>query len=257
MKHLSTAAIDANRKNYMPNVLKGLYLIFANRATKINSASLPVIQQMAEEAADIYSVELPVSFEHASVYVRQLADHLKKAKKDKTVENFKKIYTWQYVSCLDFWASVVSVTCDPTVGEASPMQAIIHPLIEVIFHTMRLNPTAQFLPLRVHLIRTLTGLMDATGYYVPLASSIFEMLNNDIFKSHYPADEDLPEFDWNLHLKTPKSYLQSKNYQDAVYNMMYDCLVDFYACNGLSIAFPELAIPAVDKVRKKKNLLLI
>ncbi|CAO3621664.1 unnamed protein product [Mucor fragilis] len=247
IKHFATTAIDANRKNYMPNVLKGIYLVFANRATKINQTSLPVIQQMLEEAGDMYTVDPRASYEHASVYVRQLAEHLKKAKKSQTVESFKQIYTWQFVSCLDFWASVVAATCDPSVGESSPMQAIVHPLVEVCLHTIRLNPTAQFLPLRIHLVRTLTGLIDSTGYYIPLASYLFEILSSDIFKGT-PAQSDLPEFDWDLHLKTPKSYLQSKDYQDAVFNVMYDCLVDFYACLGLSIAFPELAIPAVDKV---------
>ncbi|KAK4518551.1 uncharacterized protein ATC70_008770 [Mucor velutinosus] len=249
IKHFATTAIDANRKNYMPNVLKGIYLVFANRATKINQTSLPVIQQMLEEAGDIYTVDSKASYEHASVYVRQLADHLKKAKKSQTVESFKQIYTWQFVSCLDFWASVVAATCDPSVGESSPMQAIVHPLVEVCLHTIRLNPTAQFLPLRIHLVRTLTGLIDSTGYYIPLASYLFEILSSDIFKGN-PAQSDLPAFDWDLHLKTPKSYLQSKGYQDAVFNVMYDCLVDFYACLGLSIAFPELAIPAVDKLKE-------
>ena len=247
IKHFATTAIDANRKNYMPNVLKGIYLVFANRATKINQTSLPVIQNMLEEAGDIYTVDPRLSYEHANVYVRQLADHLKKAKKSQTVESFKQIYTWQFISCLDFWASVVASTCDPSVGESSPMQAIVHPLVEVCLHTIRLNPTAQFLPLRIHVVRTLTGLIDSTGYYIPLAPYLFEILSSDIFKGN-PAQDDLPEFDWDLHLKTPKSYLQSKNYQDSVYNMMYDCLVDFYACLGLSIAFPELAIPAIDKV---------
>ncbi|CAO3637149.1 unnamed protein product [Mucor hiemalis] len=250
INHFSTTAIDASRKDYMPNTLKGIYLVFANRATKTNETSLPVLQQMLEEAGDIYTVNPKLSYEHASVYVRQLADHLKKAKKDHTVESFKKIYTWQYVSCLDFWASVVAATCDPTVGESSPMQAIVHPLVEVCLHTIRLNPTAQFLPLRIHLIRTLTGLIDATGYYIPLAPYLFEILSSDIFKGNQTVQVELPEFDWSLNLKTPKSYMESKQYQDSVFNVMYDGLIDFYSCLGLSIAFPELAIPAVDKLKE-------
>lgn len=253
IKHFATTAIDAARKDYMPNALKGVYLVFANRATKINESSMPVIQQMLEEVADLYSVNPKQSYEHANVYVRQLADHLKKAKKEHTVESFKQIYTWQYVSCLDFWASVVATTCDPAVGESSPMQALVHPLVEVCLHTIRLNPTAQFLPLRIHLIRTLTGLIDSTGYYIPLAPYLFEILSSDIFKGNGAVAVDLPEFDWELHLKTPKSYMQAKSYQDSVYNVMYDGLVDFYACLGLSIAFPELAIPALDKVSRVQS----
>ncbi|KAI7898298.1 Noc2p family-domain-containing protein [Cokeromyces recurvatus] len=250
IRQLGTAAIDANRKNYMPNVLKGVYLIFANRSTKINEASLPVIQQMLEEAADIYTIDPNLSYEHVTIYIRQLADHLKQAKKQKTIESFKQIYTWQYISCLDFWANVIGVTCDPTMGENSAMQTLVHPLVEVILHTIRLNPTLQFLPLRIHLIRTLTGFVDATGYYIPLAPFLFEILSSDVFKNNRLPEQDLPDFDWSLHLKTPKSYLQSKNYQDAVFNVMYDCLIDFYACHGLSIAFPELAIPAIDKLKE-------
>lgn len=241
----------------MPNALKGVYLVFANRSTKINETSLPVIQQMMDEAADLYTVYPKLSYEHANVYVRQLADHLKKAKKEQTVESFKKIYTWQFVSCLDFWASVIAVTCDPAIGESSPMQAIVHPLVEVCLHTIRLNPTAQFLPLRIHLIRTLTGVIDSTGYYIPLAPYLFEILSSDIFKGKGAVDVELPEFDWTLHLKTPKAYMSAKCYQDAVFNVMYDGLIDFYACLGLSIAFPELAIPAIDKVTLFFKLLVL
>ncbi|KAI9263931.1 Noc2p family-domain-containing protein [Helicostylum pulchrum] len=250
IKHFSTTAIDGARKDYMPNALKGVYLVFANRSTKINETSLPVIQQMMDEAADLYTVYPKLSYEHANVYVRQLADHLKKAKKEQTVESFKKIYTWQFVSCLDFWASVIAVTCDPAIGETSPMQALVHPLVEVCLHTIRLNPTAQFLPLRIHLIRTLTGVIDSTGYYIPLAPYLFEILSSDIFKGKGAVDVELPEFDWTLHLKTPKAYMSAKCYQDAVFNVMYDGLIDFYACLGLSIAFPELAIPAIDKLKE-------
>ncbi|KAG1468754.1 hypothetical protein G6F56_003655 [Rhizopus delemar] len=233
----------------MSNVLKGAYLVFANRATKLNETSFPVIQQMIGEAADLYTVEPQLSFEHAHVYVSQLADHLKKAKKEQTVENFKKIYTWQYVGCLDFWANVISTTCDPSTGETSPMQAVVHPLVELCLHTMRLNAVAQFLPLRIHLIRTLTGLMDSTGYYVPLAAFLFESLANDALKGK-TEDVELPEFEWDLQLKTPRAYLSSKMYKDAVFNTAYDSLIDFYACLGLSIAFPELAIPAIDKLKE-------
>ncbi|KAI8885406.1 Noc2-domain-containing protein [Backusella circina FSU 941] len=252
IQQLGTEAIDANKKNYMPNVLKGVYLIFANRATKVNAGTLPMIQQMLQEAAQVYNADHKASFEHADAYIRQLADHLKKAKKANTVESFKQIYTWQYIGCLDFWASVVGVTCDPALGlESSPMQTIVHPLVELCLHTIRLNPTAQFLPLRMHLLGTLIGLIDTTGYYIPLAPFLFEILGSDIFKgSSGVVQGELPEFEWELHLKVPKAYVQSRIYQDAVYNIMYDNMVNFYACFGMSIAFPELAIPAIDKLKE-------
>ncbi|KAG0167469.1 Nucleolar Complex 2 protein [Apophysomyces sp. BC1034] len=245
---LATTAIDVEKRSYLSHALKGTYLVTARRATKINETSFPVIQQLYEEAADLYAIEPKLSYQHADVYIRQLADHLKKAKKAQTVEAFKSIYTWQFISCLDFWVNVVAATCDPAAGTASPMQEIIHPLVELSLHTLRLNPTASFLPLRAHIIRTLVGMIDATGFYIPLAPYLFDILDTDVFKGH-GAQTELAPFDWDLHLKTPKSYMDTKTYQDAVYQMMYDGIVDFYACLGLSIAFPELAIPAIDKLK--------
>ncbi|KAI8379325.1 Noc2p family-domain-containing protein [Radiomyces spectabilis] len=247
IRDFAATAIDAEKKSYLGHVLKGSYLVFARRAVKINAASLPVVQQMLEEAADFYTIDTKNSAVHAQVYVRQLATHLKNAKKASTIDSFKAIYTWQFINCLEFWGNVLSVTCDPVSGAQSPMQAIVYPLIEVALHTLRLNPTAQFLPLRIHILKMLTNIIDATGYYIPLAPHLFEIFGNDIFKSQ-PDVASLEPFDWDLHLKTPKEYMHTKVYQDAVFKAVYDGLVDFYACFGLSVAFPELAIPAIDKV---------
>ncbi|KAF7722823.1 Nucleolar Complex 2 protein [Apophysomyces ossiformis] len=242
---LATTAIDVEKRSYLGHALKGSYLVTARRATKINEVSLPVIQQLYEEASDLYAIEPKLSYQHADVYIRQLADHLKKAKKAQTVEAFKTIYTWQFVSCLDFWANVVAATCDPSSGAASPMQDIIHPLVDLSLHTLRLNPVPSFLPLRVHIIKTLIGLMDATGCYIPLSPYLFDIFDSDMFNGH-GAQSDFAPFNWDLHLKTPKAYTDTK---DSVYQIMYDSMIEFYACLGLSIAFPELAIPAIDKLK--------
>ncbi|KAI9306002.1 Noc2p family-domain-containing protein [Cunninghamella echinulata] len=258
-KAIRKVAIDAVdldiKKNHLPYALKGVYLVFAKRSTKVNEHTLAPIQQMMEEAADLYTIDSKLSHEHAHVYISQLAEHLKTAKKQNTIESFKSIYTWQYITCLDFWSNVIAVTCNPEVGTSSTMQALLKPIVDLSLHTLRLNPTSQFLPLRVHILRSLTALIDSTGFYIPLAPYLFEMFENEIFKPRKENSNNVKveEFEWEYHLKTPKVYFGTKVYQDAVFKTLIDNILDFYACFGLSIAFPELAIPAIAKLKEQRQ----
>ncbi|CAO3583304.1 unnamed protein product [Absidia cylindrospora] len=254
IRALAVNAVNVETKqNQLGDALKAVYLVFAKRATKVNEHTLESIQQMMEEAADLYTIDPKLSHEHGHVYVRQLADHLKQAKKANTVESFKSIYTWQYISCLDFWSNVIAVTCNPELGTTSPMLALLQPIVDLSLHTIKLNPTSQFLPLRIHVIRSLIALIDSTGFYVPLAPFIFEIFGHDIFSARVENDEDLEPFAWEYYLKSPKSYLNSKVYQNAVFRVVYDNIIDYYACFGLSIAYPELAIPAIAKLKDQRE----
>ncbi|KAI8062264.1 Noc2p family-domain-containing protein [Gongronella butleri] len=253
IRALATQASDVGSKaTFLPHALKGVYLTFAKRATKINEQSFQSVQQMMDEAADLYAVDPKISQTHAHVYLQQLADHLKTARKQKTVENFKAIYTWQYVMCLDFWSNVIAVACNPEVG-ATAMQQLLPPVIDLSLITMRLNPTAQFLPLRIHILRSLIALIDSTGFFIPLAPFLFDVFENEIFRSSAQHDAGDEAFVWEHHLKVPKQFANTKVYQTAVYNVTHDMILDYYACFGLSIAYPELAIPAIAKLKEQRE----
>lgn len=56
------------------------------------------------------------------------------------------------------------------------------------------------------------ALIDSTGFYIPLAPFLFEMLGNDIFQIKPIQDID-EAFEYEYYLKTPKEYLQTKVYQ--------------------------------------------
>ena len=83
--------------------------------------------------------------------------------------------------------------------------------LSFFFLPFRLNPVGQFLPLRVHIIRSLIGIIDGTGYYIPLGPFIFEIFNGDV-KSKM-EQTDLPAFKWDMYLRTPKEYTPTKIYQ--------------------------------------------
>lgn len=137
LRRFATDAVDVQKRSYLAHTLKGVYMTFAKKVTKVTESNLSLIEQMMQEAADIYTIEPKGSFQHSDVYIRQLSNHMKTAKKTKTVEAFKEIYNWQFISCLDFWAAVVGATCSPETGANSPMQNVVKPLVDLCLSTMR------------------------------------------------------------------------------------------------------------------------
>ena len=137
IRQLATVAVTVEKTNYLAPALKGVYLVFAKRATKITENNRSALQQMLEEAADLYSIDPKLSAQHANAYIRQLTQHQKQAEKKIAAEGFKTLYTWQYVSCLDFWIQAISATCDPGAGETSPMQAVVQPTVGLALQTLK------------------------------------------------------------------------------------------------------------------------
>lgn len=139
IRSLVVDAVDVDTKqNFLGDGLKAVYLVFAKRAaTKLDAHTQAPLQQMMDEAADLYTVDPKLSHQHGHIYIHQLTDRLKLARKSGDVSGFKTVYTWQYISCLDFWANIVAVTCNPEVGVNSPMQALLAPIVDLSLHTLR------------------------------------------------------------------------------------------------------------------------
>lgn len=59
--------------------LKGLYLTYVRSCKFINSKTLPIVNFMSNCVVEIYGVDFVASYQHAFVYIRQLAIHLRNA----------------------------------------------------------------------------------------------------------------------------------------------------------------------------------
>jgi len=57
---------------------------------------------------ELYSLDVDSSYQHAFIYIRQLALHLRAAITKKTKESFQQIYAWQYFNCLRVWSAVIA-----------------------------------------------------------------------------------------------------------------------------------------------------
>ncbi|ODQ55810.1 Noc2-domain-containing protein, partial [Saitoella complicata NRRL Y-17804] len=226
--------------------LKASYqtLIRASRSTTVHS--LPAINLLKNSAAELYGLDLSASYQHAFGFVRQLAVHLRQSITQKSKEAYKGVYNWQYAHSLDFWGLVLGQYAK---SPESPLRALVYPLVQVVLGAMRLIPTAQFFPLRFHLIRTLIKLSAATKTYIPLASALFEVLESAELRKK-PKPSTLKPLDFGYVVRAPKSYLRTKAYQDGVCDEVAELLVEYYALEAKSIAFPELVVPAIVALKR-------
>ncbi|KAL1924138.1 uncharacterized protein VTP21DRAFT_7173 [Calcarisporiella thermophila] len=245
---------------FLAMALKGIYLSYVRNSKTTNVHTLPSINLMCNMATEIYGLDFNASYQHAFVYIRQLAIHLRNSMTIKSKESYKAVYNWQFIHCLEFWANVLATYCDTQrVAEHGEclLQSLIYPFVQVAAGVIRLIPTAQYFPLRFHVIRLLLPLIQKTGTFIPLAPYLFEVLDSAEMRRK-PRPSTAKKLEFETHLKAPKQYIGNKIYQDGIAEQLVELLLEYYACYCLSIAFPELTIPAVVQlkrhIKKSKNV---
>ncbi|PWW78801.1 Noc2-domain-containing protein [Tuber magnatum] len=230
--------------------LKALYAGFIRASRQTSGYTMQGINLMKNSAREVLGLNSmdKVGYSAGFGYIRQLAVHLRNSIINNSKDSYKTVYNWQYVHSLDFWSRVLSTHCnglkEAEAGKVSPLRPLIYPLIQVTLGAIKLIPTAQYFPLRFYLLRSLLRLSRATGVYIPLASLLFEVLSSTIFKKK-PKPSTLRPLDFSTTIRAPKSYLPTKAYQDGVGDQVVELLSEFFALHAKSIAFPELAIPAI------------
>jgi nucleolar complex protein 2 len=114
--------------------LKGSYQSYAKVCKFTNETTLPTIVFMGNCLVELYSLDIDSSYQHAFVYIRQLALHLRAAITKKTKESFSQIYAWQYFNCLRVWAAVISNN-----SEQNELRDLIYPLVEIILGVVKVR----------------------------------------------------------------------------------------------------------------------
>ncbi|KAG7357244.1 Noc2p family protein [Nitzschia inconspicua] len=191
---------------FIEDCLKKSYLAYAQRAKFATSSSatsaLPTLTFMGNCIVELYSLDYHSSYQHAFVYIRQLALHLRAAMQKKTTE---AVYCWQYLHCLKLWVAVITEACQssceddgerlPSIGgEDQLLRSLIFPLTQVILGLARLVPSARYLPLRLHCVRLLQQIAAAGQIFLPTTSILLDAF-------------DLPE------LSQPPKKMNSSNVQ--------------------------------------------
>ncbi|KAJ5994837.1 hypothetical protein N7481_001814 [Penicillium waksmanii] len=234
-------------------VLKATYegVVKGSRNTTVHT--LAGVNLMKNSAAEIWGIDQNVSYTAGFSFIRQLAMHLRSSITNTSKESYKTIYNWQYVHSLDFWSRVLSQHCDglveAQVGKQSALRPLIYPVVQITLGAMRLIPTAQYFPLRFQMTRALLRISRSTGTYIPLGSSLLEVLNSAEMRKS-PKSSTLRPLDFNTAIRAPKSYLRSRTYQDGVGEQVAELLSEFFVLWSKHIAFPELSVPVIVSLKR-------
>ncbi|KAJ9094837.1 hypothetical protein QFC20_006815 [Naganishia adeliensis] len=237
--------------------LKNIYSALLPPLRLTSAHTLPALNLMKNTAAELYQLDPEISYTHAFGYIRMLAVHLRgvvrSGQADK--EAFRAVYNWQFVHCLDFWSLVLAGSCDKEKvmeagGQASALEPLIYPLVQIAIGVIRLVPTSRWFPLRFHVLHALLRITARTGNYVPLAPFLLEILESVEFKRANPKNASLKPLDLEYVIKAPASYPKTKIYQETLAEELVYLLGEFHAVMSTNIAFPEMTIPVVFMLKR-------
>ncbi|KAI5307150.1 Vacuolar protein-sorting-associated protein 28 [Ascosphaera pollenicola] len=234
-------------------VVKSTYEGIVKGSRNTTPYTLAGINLMKNSAAELWGIDQNVAYTAGFNFIRQLAMHLRSSITQPSKDSYKKVYNWQYVHSLDFWSRVLSMHCDALVeaknGKPSALRPLIYPVVQITLGAMRLIPTAQYFPLRFHLVRSLLRISRTTGTFIPLAAPLLEVFNSAEMKK-VPKMSTARPFDFTTNIRTPKSYLRTRVYQDGAGEEALDCLAEYHLLWTKSIAFPELALPVIVALKR-------
>ncbi|XP_042478492.1 nucleolar complex protein 2 homolog [Macadamia integrifolia] len=219
---------------------KGVYKGYVLNCQSVNAMKLQHLQFLANCVTELCGVDLPTAYQHAFVFIRQLAMILREALNMKTKESYKKVYGWKFMSCLELWTGAIcAYSSEPD------FQPLAYPLTQIISGVARMVPTARYFPLRLRCARMLNRIAACTCTFVPVSFLLLDMLEMKELNRR-PTGGVGKAVDLRTLLKVQKPVLKTRAFQEACVFSVIEELAEHLAQWSYSIAFFELAfIPTV------------
>ncbi|XP_061162490.1 nucleolar complex protein 2 homolog [Saccostrea echinata] len=232
-----------SQKTLLEPCMKQMYMSYVKNTKFTSPTTIPLINFMQMSMVEIFAVDPVQAYQHAFIYIRQLAIHLRNAITVKKKENCQAVYNWQFVRCLEFWVRLLSSS-----HPSEALRPLIYPLTQTVIGTIKLIPTARYYPLRFHLIRALNRLSQATDTFIPVLPLVLEVLEQTDFNKRHKT-VSLKPFNFACMLKFSKAQLQEKAFKDGLIDQLYEILLDQLHIHASSIGFPELVLPGIIQLR--------
>jgi len=233
-------------------VLKAMYLSYVRNSKFVSNETLPAINFMKRSLTEMFGLDLNVTYQHAFLYIRQLAIHLRNALTLNKKESYQTVYNWQYVNSLRLWGELLATTYN-----RPQLQPLIYPLVNIITGVIKLIPTAVYFPLRFHCVDVLIKIIRETDIFIPVLPYILEVLNSETFNKKYSKTSMKPMY-FTCILRCSKSDIQQNVYRDEIVENIYSLLLEYMAILSYNIAYPELSVLAVvhlkKYIKKSKNV---
>ena len=229
---------------FIEQCMKGLYLSFVRNSKVMNEQSRGAVAMMAKCIVELVGADMVAAYQHAFVYIRQLAIHLRNAIKNKSKDAYAAVFNWQYMNCLMVWSAVIS-----TYPAENQLRALVYPLVQIIVGTVNLVSAAKYFPMRFHCVDLLNKLSAATGgTLIPVPALLLDVLRCPEFGKIAASTRRPPRLEFSV--KVSSKDLQTKGYQDLCVSRALELLEHHFQIHKWSIAFPELAHSTAAALRK-------
>jgi nucleolar complex protein 2 len=161
---------------FIEDVLKKTYLGYSRRAKFGTASNFPTLTFLGNCLVELYSLDYHSSYQHAFVYIRQLALLLRSAMQNKSVEAISQVYCWQFLNCAKLWVAVLDSAAEQEDGAL--MRSLIYPMVEILLGTVRFTPSpVRHFPLRLHCIRLLQQLAAASETFIPTTALLLDVFD--------------------------------------------------------------------------------
>ncbi|XP_061402569.1 nucleolar complex protein 2 homolog [Musca vetustissima] len=236
--------ITRNQQATMLNhVLKAMYLSYVRNSKFVSPNTLPSINFMRRSLVEMFALDLNTTYQHAFLYIRQLAIHLRNAVILKKKDSFQAVYNWQYINSLRLWCDLLGLTADK-----QQLQPLIYPLVTIAIGVIRLIPTAQYFPLRFHCLQSLIELAKNTHTFIPVLPLILEVLRSNTFNKKHSSVSMKP-LQFTCILRLNKGQLAENGFRDEVVEQVCGLTLEYLAYESNSLAFCDLAVHTVTALK--------
>lgn len=219
------------------------YLTYEHVAKSFTELTGPSVLFMAQCIVELYQTDSALAYQHAFLYIRQLALTLRAAiiKKDKEAERL--VSSWQFLNCIRLWTRLLCV-----MPEDGGLRPLLFPLTQIGLGVLTALPSFYFVPLKCHIITCLQQLAAYTTTFIPTAAAVFSILEDaELSQKAVPSTEVPPKFQHIVKLPTDSASRQSVRdmiVQEAVTLLRQDAEIYRY-----HVALPEYCFLTIKKLR--------
>lgn len=236
---------------FLETCLKGIFVTYMRNTKFTNEATLPHHVLLGNCVVELYGLNMASSYQHAFIYIRQLAIAIRKTIVSPSPDSFKAVLNWQFVNQLRVWTAVVCAY-----PEENQLKALVYPLCQLLFALARVANTLKYAPMRFHCVKLLQQIAFATNEFVPTSPVLLELLTLQPFSSSYKGHKAAggrgkkaagggarTELNLDLCVKLSASSLEDKRVHDQVISRLFELLQRECDVYKFHIGFPEFAVP--------------